>query len=439
MEINESTEYIQADENKHPFTVWEFSQIDQATQSMVICGTWIFDVQPDIGKLKEGLKKLLNYYPHLSGRMKDKSGIHITNEGIPFTVEDEADLTAADACHKENPIKYFSDEIKISRIIRGTSAPMSVRITKLKDGHVLGIQCFHACMDGNSFYSFVSNWGKICRNNHFEKPVLDQSLFTVTNDLSRKQAMQYAIDSGWKKISTLSFLVKVMPKFASGIVYERTKPFHFSANALKEIKNKLNNESGGHYSTNVALCAFLTKMCMELYGHTMNSKCIQVSVVDYRSRLANIPATFTGNASATIPTSPFPGDASVNDVARTIHDTLAPMLKVPSRALEEAMRMSLNVMPHKLPIFPFDITGMYSRRPTVFYINNFSKLPIYDIDFGAGKPTTAIPHNLTDPILIWPAHPSKGGVEIYFSGILARTIKRLEEDDPWLKKLNQHC
>lgn len=54
------------------------------------------------------------------------------------------------------------------------------------------------------------------------------------------------------------------------------------------------------------------------------------------------------------------------------------------------------------------------------------------------KSVTVVPHNLIDPILIWPAHSSKGGVEVYFTGILARAIDKLKEEDPWLQEMKQY-
>ena len=96
-------------------------------------------------------------------------------------------------------------------------------------------------------------------------------------------------------------------------------------------------------------------------------------------------------------------------------------------------------MSHKLPLFAFDVTEMLSKRPTIAHINNFSKLRIYDIDFGSGKPVSVIPHNLSDQVLIWPALPVKGGLEVYFSVIPALRIRKLKEGDAWLKEMMQYC
>jgi len=75
---------------------------------------------------------------------------------------------------------------------------------------------------------------------------------------------------------------------------------------------------------------------------------------------------------------------------------------------------------------------IHSKQSTVYHINNFSHLYIYDIDFGSGQPVSVILHDLGDQVLIWPAHPDNGGVEIYFAGMSARLIHKLENGDPWL-------
>jgi len=438
---NAISEYIRAEDNIDPSMAWRFSVLDQSCLPMVIRGTWIFDVPLDVNVMKAGLKKLLNYYPHLSGRMKDKTGIHLTNDGVPFIVANEPDLLIADAYRKykkDDLINHFSMEIKPSRIKRGIDAPLSVKITKLKDVSVLGIQCSHACMDGDSFYTMVYNWGQICKKEDFRKPVLDQSLVPVPENLSKDQVEQAAYEQGWKKVSTLFFL-KLFPTFISGGFKERTNAFYFSADALNKLKQKISADNGFPCSTNVALSAFITKMLIKLFRHSAETKCVQLTVVNMRSHLADIPSTFVGNASSFATTPPFSADTSVDEIARIIHQTLEPIRKTPSQELKNFFSLSVNVMSHKLPLFAFDVTELLSKRPTIAHINNFSKLHIYDIDFGFGKPVSVIPHNLLDQVLIWPAPPVKGGLEVYFSVILALRIRKLKEGDVWLQEMMQYC
>ena len=47
------------------------------------------------------------------------------------------------------------------------------------------------------------------------------------------------------------------------------------------------------------------------------------------------------------------------------------------------------------------------------------------------KPVLNIPHNLPDPILIWPAHPDRGGLDVFLTGVIARAINRLDDHHAW--------
>ena len=82
---------------------------------------------------------------------------------------------------------------------------------------------------------------------------------------------------------------------------------------------------------------------------------------------------------------------------------------------------------------------MHATRPTTVYVNSFSRVPIYEVDFGDEgspvRPVLAIPHDLPDPVLIWPAPPGTGGVEVFLTGRMARAAARPDAGDPWWKEL----
>ncbi|HCU22616.1 MAG TPA: hypothetical protein DF698_06990, partial [Candidatus Atribacteria bacterium] len=108
MKKNQVTEYVRAEENQYPSGEWKFTALDQTCFPMIIRGTLVYDVQLDVDTMKTGLKKLLYYYPHLSGRMKDKNGIQFTNDGVLFTVTNEPGLLLKDVLKKGQDIERFS-------------------------------------------------------------------------------------------------------------------------------------------------------------------------------------------------------------------------------------------------------------------------------------------------------------------------------------------
>lgn len=424
-----STEYLKSEAYNRPFEIWEFTALDKACFRMVIRGTWIFDTHLDVDQLKGGLSKTLSFYPHLAGRMKSQAGITLTNDGVPFSIADEPDLFVEDVLKRDDMknIKDFSITIKPAHLQKGNDAPLSVKYTGLKNGSVLGIQCSHACMDGDSFYTMVYNWGRICRGESFEKPVLDQSLLPKPDDTPVEEIKAAASEAGWKQLSIFS-VFKLLPAVVTGVIWKRSQPFTISAATIGRLKERLTRETGMQCSSNLALSALITKRCLDLYKHDEDTNCSVVTVINTRKRLATIPSTYAGNSSLSIATPAIPADTGMSEIAAFVNQTLGPARKTPSPELQKLVELNLNTMKHKLPFAPFNILGMNTKKPTVTYLNNFSKLHIYDIDFGPGKPVRVIPHNLHDQVLIWPAPPDTGGVEVYFSGVPVRYVNKLETD-----------
>ncbi len=429
MKKGKAVELIKAKEYSVPFNIWEYTPLDRACIKMVIRGTWIFDTHLDVELVKDALAKTLTHYPHLAGKMISQAGVTLTDNGVPFGTADEPDLSVEEVLKHDDStnIKHFSIGINPGRFSKGLDSPLSVKVTRLKNGTVLGVQCSHACMDGDSFYTLVYNWGQICRNEIFDKPVLDQSLLPATEDIPIEDIRAAAGETGWQKLSIFSFL-KLLPAAISGVIKKRSKPFPISAETITRLKEQLLNTTGVQGSANVAISALITKRCLELYNHKENRMCSFVTVVNTRKRLAGVPSTYAGNSSLSIATPAFPAETGFAEIASIIEETLKPVRQSPSLELMKLMQLNLNVMKHKLPLAPFNIFGMFEKKPTIIYLNNFSKLHIYDVNFGSGEPVRVIPHDLGDQIVIWPAPPAKSGVEIYFSGIPTRYVHSLQDN-----------
>ena len=429
MNKGEVAKLIRANEYMVPFRVWEFTPLDRACLKMVIRGTWIFETQLDVGLMKEALAKTLSYYPHLAGRMSSQAGVTLTNEGVRFVSSAEPELTVEEVLERNdaNNISNFSVGINAGRFSKGLDSPLSVKVTRLKNGTVLGVQCSHACMDGDSFYTLVYNWSQICRNEAFDKPLLNQSLLPAAEDLPVAEIRAAALEAGWQQLSIFS-IFRLLPAVLSGVIKKRSTPFWVSAETITRLKELVLKTTGIQGSTNLVLAAFITKRCLELYKHQQNTRCSFVTVVNTRKRLAGIPLNYAGNSSLSIATPAFAAGTSFAEIAAMIEETLKPVRQSPSLKLMALMKLNLNSMKYKLPFAPFDVFGMYARKPTTIYLNNFSKLHIYDINFGSGEPVRVIPHDLGDQIVIWPAPPDKGGVAVYFTGIPTLYLRGLQDD-----------
>lgn len=441
MDINKnlSLDMVKAEKNSNKYGVWEFSDLDMGCLKMYLRGTWIYDSILDIDNLKVSLSKLLNDYPPLAGRInKEKTGIVYLNRGVPFFVNEDTEVSVNNIEKTDEWADRFTSTMNIDELKKGNIAPMNVTVTILKDGTVLSVQCTHGIVDGGSFYNLINEWSKLSRNEEIAKPFINQSLFATEQKISKEEVLKSVTDLGWKKV-TFGTVLKMYSMSMTGIGDKKTMPFYFSPTSIDRLKKKISAECGFKCSTNIALSAFIGKMYTILNDLPAETEYTEAVVVNLRNRFEGIPGDFFGNASTAIPTAPFKRTSTLSEIAQIIHDSLNPMLQGSTKLVTDFFALNLAAMNAKLPYTSLDLDSMNSRRPLSFYNNNFSKLPIYTVDFGAGEPKMVIPHNLSNhQMLIWPASSNiNDGVEIYFSGLFAHLISKLKKDDPWLLEMKK--
>ncbi|MCK6512281.1 hypothetical protein L6R29_20315 [Myxococcota bacterium] len=434
---------IQAKDPAPVGAVWRLTPLDEVNQALIIRGTWIFDALLDVERLKETLGLLLSDYPHLAGRMKQGVGIALDNAGVPFHTAERFDIKIADIEADHTLAQSFARPPDKKAFRRGKEAGIAICVSSLHDGTVLSVCSSHALMDGNSFYTMVANWGRLYAGKSMVAPCLDQSLVQVFQPteplLSKKEVRERVVAAGWIKPSFLK-LMSGLPLFLFGGILQRTRPIFLSQEALAGLRKRTEETAGKEIGLYALLCAHLSRSCAQLFHASASVACGQVSVLDGRERLAGIPPEFVGNASFVASGGAFRSDEPLVDIAARTQEALAPSLARPSPKLMDDLRLTLQLMRHRgLFYLPYDLAAIYNYRPSVFYVNNFSKFPIYGVDFGdcarSLHPVLVIPHNLPDPILIWPAPPAKGGLEVYLTGFLARGAHKQPIDGAWWRSL----
>lgn len=424
-------------------SAWKLTPLDKVNQMLIIRGTWVFDAALDLGHLQETLSLLLSDYPHLAGRMEQGERIVFNNTGIPFYTAERPEIQIADLRADHTLAQSFARLPNKKAFQRGKDAGIAICASRIRDGMVLSVSCSHALMDGNSFYTMVANWGRLYTEKSIVAPCLAQSLveaFQPTEPpLSKKEVIQRAVSAGWRKPSLLK-LMSGLPFVLFGGLLKRTPPIFLSKESLEQLRKGAEDATGKHIGLHALLCAHLSRCCAQLFHPTRSVACGQVSVLDARERLAGIPPEFVGNASFVASGAAFRSDESLAEIVRRTQDALAPALAKPSETLMGDLRLTLQLMQHRgLFYLPYDLAAIYNYKPSVYYLNNFSKFPIYGVDFGDCArplhPVLVIPHNLPDPILIWPAPPSKEGVEVYLTGFLARGALKQPKDGAWWRSL----
>lgn len=415
---------------------WKLGYSDRAMAPHQLRGVWIFREHLDVKRLKQGFRELLVFYPHITGRVAWKKKVKYSTKGISFSLCHMPYVSIETVARDRTITDRFVTTINKRKMKSGNAPLVTIRLTYCADGCVLGVVACHLVMDGASFYGFVNNWAKCCRGETVIPPVI-RFLHFDSIDVSRKELIRMACEKGFTRLtlSDMALMLRILVTFKQ--YNERVGPFHITDEALKRCKNEVTSAVSFTCSTNEVLSAFIAQQCIQLLGHSSDIQCGITHVIDLRKRIPGIPVTFCGNASyVAVNSNRFPADASAGMIASSIHKTLTPLISTPSADLEWMMAVGMDIIRRKVMVFPGDFAGMFSRRPTNFYINNFLNLPVYEVDFGVGTAETVIPHDLPDPVLFWPAPPEKGGAEIYFTGMLARSIKSLPSDSRWLERFN---
>ncbi|HBK31097.1 MAG TPA: hypothetical protein DDZ96_01755 [Porphyromonadaceae bacterium] len=425
---------VRAEGYGEPLTVRAFSEPDINNLDLCFRGTWVYDHIPDIDAMKAAFRKLLGYYPPLSGRVHPNgSGIVFSNRGTPFIVKEETSVSVEDIGKTDKWARRFTTPLDLGEVKRGNIAPMNVTLSLLKNGSVLSVQCSHGCVDCVNFYTIVNDWSKLCRGEDIVEPVFEQSLFSTAQSSAREDGGYPSFAQGWKSLFSGS-IIKMFSDSLSGIALERTGAFHFSSAAIKRLRDKISSECSFECTTGIALSAYIGKMFAILNNLPDSMGYKQAVTIDLRGRLDGIPAAFFGNASMTVPTRPYKRTATLSEIAQIVYDLLQKIIHQSPQELAGFLMNNPDNLGTRLPDMPIDTDSFSLKRPLVFYNHNFSTLPIYSVDFGKGRPVLSLPHNLQNhQILIWPVSLSENdGVEVYFSGLLARQIKKLNPNDPWM-------
>jgi Transferase family len=416
---------------------WPLSAIDRFAFQWVIQGVWVFDAFLDPSALKQGLARLLDTYPILCGRVMVGKLVEWRDDGVPFVEAEMPDVSVADFDAATVDAAGFAESATPGQIRAGRAPLLMLTLTRIADGSVLGISASHACLDGNGFYSLARNFSLAATHRPFPTALFERP--TAAPKRGRGQVAREARRAGWHKSTPLDLL-----RFVLSWPHQRNRVFvaHFSPAALARCKAELAVASGcERLSTNSALVAHVAHCVAKLVGLGPNSCFAISSVIDTRERVSGLAENFAGNAAALAATLPIPAHATASEIAARLHDRLQPLLGRPSAELETTAGLTEEVAAHGLWYSAVRLSPMLGRKPTLFYTNSFVKFPVYDVDFGDAarpiRPVRVVPHNLGDPILFWPAPPTVGGVDLYFSGNLARAIAGLDANDSWWEALRR--
>lgn len=421
---------IKASHPDNKLTSWKLSPLDRAVSKLVIKGAWVFDAPPDIHLLKETLAQLLNDYQPLAGRLLLKEGvIDLNNEGVSFEAVTGKHQNTEGLLNNKSILKNHVPKVSVSRIQSGKEPLLSVKITAINNKSILGVACSHACMDGYNFYQFLQNWALLCQNKEIVRPSPENNLFDSIEILGSEESQRQALQKNWVKLKPFD-LLSLMWSSVRGINKHKSPPIFISNKHIQQLKDQASGLTNTKVGTNAVLSALITKMCFTMNAANPQTEYSIANVVNLRNRLKTLLPNALGNAVITVSTRKFEAGSGYHEIAMIIQRTMEQLIKEGN--LVENVQLNLSMMANKLPFAPLDVAGMNGRNPTCIYINNHTRFPVYDIDFGSGYPIHVVPNDLDDMVKLLPVR-NKDGAAIVFSGTMAKKYNQIADKEKWLE------
>lgn len=424
-----------------PLTVYDLTTGHVFTHRLLF-----FHKSLDGAELRASLARTLRSFPLLAGRARrDPDGevrVHCENAGARFL-----QVLAADPMPEYGPqhpptaeLKRYYQETSPYRVVDRDTPLLVVKLTQMAGGgSALGVSIDHALVDGASFMQFLACWSSEHRGLGYPEPCHDRS---IVEELSAP-----ARDGGAERGST-SFAVasrrQRMALIARLLVNTRktsTVRLRYTAEEVQAVKDAVMADldgTGQWVSTNDALVAHLWQCVGRLRARPDEARETLGLISDLRIRLGDaVPSNYFGNAvTNTLPTM-----------------TAGELRSRPLGSIAEAVRSGAN--DNSLEKVRAEVAFLRAQRAAgrskqvisrmaldcfdgSVSLNNYSKIPFYQIDLGAGTPFWYEPPHSLIPysVSIVPTPEQDGGRDVTL--VLPKDRARAVRSDDWQARLHRH-
>lgn len=339
--------------------------------------------------LKEALSKALVPFHHMAGRLeKDENGrmsILCNAKGVLFveaetssTIDEVGDFTP----HSE--MLQFIPEVDRSSIF---SYPLLLaQATFFKCGGVcLGVGLHHILGDGTSAIHFINSWSEIARVLSLTTPpFIDRTLLDAR--VPPIPAMHHV---EYDPPPTLNTHISgdQTPEIQSNPEPTCAKILTITFDQLRTLKNKSRKDvadgSTINYSTFETLAAHIWQCTCKARGIT-NDQATKLHIpTDGRSRLnPPLPAGYCGNALFTTAVLGLSGEIQSKPLVHTITKIRGALKRMDNEYLRSAIDY-LHVQPNLEALK----RGPHTFNNPNINIVSWMTMPIYDADFGWGRPS----------------------------------------------------
>ncbi|XP_076920436.1 BAHD acyltransferase DCR-like [Bidens hawaiensis] len=394
-------------------------------QKLLIYKGGVEEFEGIVEKLKDGLKVVLEEFYQLAGKLdKDDDGVFKVvydddMDGVEVVTAAAEDTETADLLKEEGTLK-LKEFIPYNEVLNfeGLHRPLlSVQLTKLKDGLVMGCAFNHAILDGTSTWHFMSSWAELCTGSKSisVQPFLDRTQARNTRvKLDLTPPAQQNGDGA-------------NPPAAAPL---KEKIFRFSESAIDKVKAKVNaNPPDGAtkpFSTFQSLSTHIWHSVTNARNLKPEDYTVFTVFADCRKRVDPpmpesyfgnlIQAIFTVTAAGLLQANPPEFAASLIQKAINTHDAKA----------IEARNKEWESNPI---IFQYKDAGA-----NCVAVGSSPRFKVYDVDFGFGKPESVrsgANNRFDGMVYLYPSKDGGKGIDVEIS-LEASAMDNLEKDKEFL-------
>ncbi|PWA39281.1 Chloramphenicol acetyltransferase-like domain-containing protein [Artemisia annua] len=336
----------------------------------------------DTHVLKHALGEVLVSFFPMAGRLgKDGDGrveIVCNGEGVLFVeaesdccIDDFGEITPSLELRKLAPTVDYDGGV-------GSYPLFITQVTRFKCGGVaLGCGLHHTLSDGLSSLHFINTWSDIARGLSVAiPPFIDRTLLQARDpptpmfDHVEYHPPPSLITQSQKSISPSQ------SKSTSTIMLRLT------LDQINKLKSKAKGDGTMHHSTYEILAAHLWRCASKARGLAHDQPTKLYVATDGRSRLnPPLPPGYLGNVVFTATPMAKSGEfetESLSDTARRIHKELGKMD-------DKYLRSAIDYLELQSDLSALVRGPSYFASPNL-NVNSWTRLPIYESDFGWGRP-----------------------------------------------------
>ena len=387
----------------------------------------------DVGVLERGLRTTLGKYPMLAGRLDlrtpgwENKGVKLTNDGVPLRIVRDDDLKFADLPQDyASETRRFLDFSPWIDVMLGDAPLFTAKVTQCAGGgSVLGVCMSHAVSDGQGFIEFLVTWAKASNGevHPLGDPVFDRCLVAQpAADMSVEEMRAMLSKEGFDNVPSAPMLGtallagrRLVPDFLRFPAGNRMMV------SISEDNMRLLREASGASNDNEALSAHSWLALADLCQLPKGTPLEHVTVVSGRGGRTGLPDMYFGNAAIGVVT----GRVSVGDYSSLaeVRDGLRPGFT--KAMMRRNKYLMLTEAAFRAGVNGFDFDIMAFMQGQMVWCNNLVEIykKLYDLDFGGGGPTLALPPELNDIVQIQCSRPDRAtgtpaganGVEMFIN------------------------